>query len=174
MDEVILNFDDWTPEYNPFTFPNQLDQNTIGKTTPNKMNSVVDSSLIAGLYNVVNSSGIINGNNNITGTDSNQYIISGNGNLVGNNCLNVTINGNNNVVNDGVSNISIQGNNITAKVSNMTYNTNPVIDYFNFIDSGKDVVLPIGSRSLINFIDSGRDVILPYGSNSIINLIISE
>lgn len=94
-------------------------------------------------------------------------IAFGKGNLFGPNSSKSMILGDNNVVN-GKNNLVI-GDFNTVDGDN-TFKAGIIIEGYNHIDAGRDIVLDKYSNSVINFITSSRDTDREYGSHSLIQI----
>lgn len=152
-------------EFDPWNDNNekQLNKNTDFLLPPSDgmgNNKTINPSIILGYDNIV--------------ADSSSNSILGSNNIIAANANNIVINGDNNTVVSGINNVVINGNNIIARQSNVNYNTNVTIDYYNKIETGIDTVLPIGSRTITNQVNAGIDTVLPIGSITVVNKIAAD
>lgn len=142
--------------------------------TSNSTNQIIGaaSGLAVGSNNTLASSAVVNGNNNNISVNSPGAIVSGSNNTISANANNSMVLGNNNKVSGGVNNVLVFGDNIEANTSNAIISSNPIIEYFNIIDAGKDVVLDLFSDgSPINVIDAGYNSVIGLDRDSMINMI---
>lgn len=148
---------------------------TTTTLSSNGSNQMTSSGLALGSSNNVNSPAVINGNSNIVSVNSNGAIISGNSNTISSNSNNAMVLGNNNKVLGGVTNVMIIGSDVEAANSNTIITSSPLIEYFNVIDGGENVVLDLFSDgSPINVIDAGYNSVITIDRDSMINMIDSK
>lgn len=79
--------------------------------------------------------------------------------------------GDNNTIKPFAEGAIVIGNNIVASQGGVMYSEKPLVQYFNVIDGGRNIVLDPYATTNINVIDGGLNTVRDLGSASVVNVV---